>query len=170
MAGSSVLARPEGSIVVQELLALGREGFDGWQLRSMRHALQPKSDDYQCGIWCHVVLECLVKYLESAEAPSSAGFDLFVAQQHGFRPIPASGTTEQQRTATRANTAHATEVRATLRAVLWQAAVAQTLPYGLNAQLEHLGDTAAEGIDLVAEDAEAPREEEEEEGVGFVEG
>ena len=44
----------------------------------MRHALQPKSDDYQCGIWCHVVLECLVKYLESAEAPSSAGFDLFV--------------------------------------------------------------------------------------------
>ena len=46
-----------------------------------------------------------------------------------------------------ANVQHATAVRAELRAVLWQAAVAGKLD-GLNAQLEHLGARAGEEIDL----------------------
>ena len=54
---------------------------------------------------------------------------------------------------------HATTVRAELRTVLWQAAVAGTLA-GLNAQLEHLGSSAAECIDVAAEDASAGEEEE----------
>ena len=47
---------------------------------------------------------------------------------------------------------HARQVRETLRSVLWQAAVARTLPHGLDAQLEHLGSTAAESIDLDREE------------------
>ena len=43
-------------------------------------------------------------------------------------------------------------MRATLRSVLWQAAVSNALPYGLNA---HLGNTAAEGIDIDEDDDEA---------------
>ena len=47
---------------------------------------------------------------------------------------------------------HSREVRATLRDVLWRAAKDQSLPHGLKAQLEHMGNSAAEGIDLEAED------------------
>ena len=44
--------------------------------------------------------------------------------------------------------AYARDVRATLRSVLWQAAVDQSLPHGLNAQSEHLGARAGEEIDV----------------------
>ena len=126
-----------------------------WALHSIRHALQPKSDDYQCGIWVHIILACLLEYLRTAQAPSSADFAAFLAQQPNFHPNPASGAREQRR-ATLANVTHAAEVRATLRSVLWEAAVPQALPHGLNAQIEHLGNTAAEGIDLDVEDAVEP--------------
>ena len=62
-------------------------------------------------------------------------------------PIPVADGAPQRR-AVRANVAYATELRATLRDALWQAALKGQLPEGRNAQLEHLGETAAEGIDL----------------------
>jgi DNA polymerase IIIc chi subunit len=137
-------------------------------MESIQHALQPKSDDYQCGIWDHVVLATLLKYLSSADAPSSAGFDAYMAQQPSFRPIISASSLSEQRMATRANVSHAIEVRATLRSALWQAAVEQTLPHGLNAQLEHLGSNAAEGIDLDVEDA-MPDDGDDDPDVCFVE-
>ena len=77
-----------------------------------------------------------------------------------------SSPTEQRR-ATRANVSYATEVRATLRSALWQAAVEQTLPHGLNAQIEHLGNHAAEGINLDVEDV--VDDDDDDPTVGFVE-
>lgn len=147
-------------------LARRVEGFDGWALQSIVHAMQPASDDYQCGIWSHIALSCLLDYLRTAEEPSSSGFDAFLAQQPSFHPIPPSGDSERS-SATHANEAYATEVRATLRTVLWQAAVAQTLPHGLNAQLEHLGNTAAERIDLVSEDEAVETADDDNDDVSF---
>ena len=54
-----------------------------------------------------------------------------MAQHEDFKPIPPSGSGSVE--ATRANVRHATAVRAELRAVLWDAAVAGRLD-GLNAQ------------------------------------
>jgi hypothetical protein len=57
-------------------------------------------------------------------------------------------------------------VRAQLREVLWDAAVAGKLT-GLNAQLEHLGCRATEQID-VDPDAEAAGDDDDDEDVGFI--
>ena len=73
------------------------------------------------------------------------------AQQEEFKPIPPSG--RERDAAIRANVRHASAVRAQLRVVLWEAAVAGKLKHGLNAQLEHLGNKAAEGIDVDPDDA-----------------
>ena len=139
--------------------------------RSILLALQPEEDDYQCGIWDHILLACLLEYIRTADEPCSTGFEAFLATRPNFRPIPAlgTGTSEERGSAKRANVAHATEVRATLRSVLWQAAASNALPHGLNAQLEHLGNTAAEGIDLDEEDCALDDDEDDDEAIVFVE-
>ena len=53
--------------------------------------------------------------------------------------------------------------------MLWQAAASNALPYGLNAQVEHLGNTAAEGIDIDEEDRALDDDEDDDEAIVFVE-
>jgi hypothetical protein len=165
-------ANPYGTALPRRhALARRVEGFHGWSTRSILLALQPEEDDYQCGIWDHILLACLFEYIRTADEPCSTGFEAFLATRPNFRPIPTlgTGTSEERGSAKRANVAHATEVRATLRSVLWQAAVSNALPYGLNAQVEHLGNTAAEGIDIDEEDRALDDEEDDDEDIGFVE-
>ena len=88
-----------------------------------------------------------------------------MAERGEFKPIPPKGPRSERTKATRANVQHATAVRAQLRTVLWQAAVAGKLE-GLNTQLEHLGARAGEGIDL-GSDSEAVTDDDDPD-VGFV--
>ena len=119
-------------------------GF-GWSVHSIRHALQPDSDDYQCGIWVHVILVLFLQHAAKTSKVSVSGFETAMAQQKEFKPIPPLGS--ERGVATRANIQHASAVRAELRAALWDAAVAGRLD-GLNAQPEHLGARAGEALDV----------------------
>lgn len=121
------------------------EGF-GWSVHSVRLALQPTTDNYQCAIWVHVILQLFLRYAAAAPHVSACNFEAAIVQQEEFRPIPPSGGKRSAAIAT--NVSHASTVRKEMRAALWNAAVAQRLPHGLNAQLEHLGARPGEEIDV----------------------
>ena len=91
------------------------------------------------------------------EDPSSAGFSAFFKQQSTFAPLP-SGQNNPQDTRVRANVVHASQLRATIRSVLWEAAVNRTLPWGQTAQLEHLGTKADESITLDSDHGDSDEE------------
>ena len=113
-------------------------GFQGWHstdsFHSVLHALQPSTDDYQCGVWVHEALSMALEYARVTNANGDRftceGFDAFFTEQAAFRPIPNSGPSHAKRSATRANVSYSTGLRATLREVLWKAVLAGTRPRG----------------------------------------
>ena len=142
---TTIYGNPYGTALLRRHGLHERLASFGWSVHSITHALQPRTDDYQCGVWVHVALDLFLRYMTEARKATVSGFEQAMAQHEDFKPIPPSGSGRVE--ATRANVRHATAVRAQLRAVLWQAAVAGKLD-GLNAQLEHLGARAGEEIDV----------------------
>jgi len=123
------------------------KAFPTFKLIVIRDAVQPGDDDYQCGMWAHVALARFLEYARLGQLGTQSFQSFFTAQVSEFRPIP-SKPGKERRVAVAANVAYAKAVRALLRSTLWQAALAGSLPHGLNAQIEHLGQSAADSIDL----------------------
>ena len=49
-------------------------GWSRW-VHSITHALQPRSDDYQCGVWAHVALDLFLRFMTEEAAPTVSGFE-----------------------------------------------------------------------------------------------
>ena len=88
------------------------DGIPGWSLHSITHALQPSTDDYQCGIWVHEGLRLFLKYASTSNRISSAGFEDCFTQQISFTPIPQPSALSRWAIAAaiRTNVEHAKQV------------------------------------------------------------